>query len=422
MINRRSLLCVLVSMAAAWLVVPGELHSAPPAKGHQDRVNVSADTRLDWIFALANQSREQPPDDWLAGYDSIKQQYELFVPADYNPKKTYPVVLFINAGDGPAGWSQWQSVFQQQEAIFASPYGAGNNCPMPKRVRIVMDVLDDVRRTYRTDPDRTYISGFSGGGRVACAIAFALPEYFGGVIPVCAGGDLREESWLRKRVIDRLSLALLTGENDFNRGEVERFRGTMFSELGLRSKVWVEPKMGHGIPGSERFAEVFRWLEEGVAARRDLAKKFPASRVNGDAAPSRQEWAQALMKEAQGRLKNKQAMYSGLMQLQGISVRWPDLPTGAAAKKLLVEYDAETDRPWDVDDIAEQRRFLIAQARSLDAYASGPLSQQYLKMRPDMARAAIGFWKQIQEDGPDTKAGKEAAARIPELQKLVEEK
>jgi predicted esterase len=420
--RRSKMRWIFVWTLAATFLLPPVLSAAPPLKGHHDRVNVSAETRLDWMFALANQSREQPPDDWLPGYDSVKQQYELYVPTDYNPKKSYPVVLFINAGGTPAGWSQWQSVFQQQDVIFASPYNAGNDCAMPKRVRIVMDVLDDLRRNYRVDADRTYISGFSGGGRVACAIAFALPEYFGGVIPVCAGGDLRDESWLRQRVIDRLSVALVTGENDFNRGEVERFRGTMLPEMGVRTKVWIEPKMGHGIPGGERFAEVFRWLEDGAAARRDMAKKYPASRVNGDAAPNRQDWSQALLKEAQGRLKNKQAIYSGLMQLQGVSTRWADLPAGVAAKKLLVEYDAKTDRPWDEDDIADQRRFLIAQARSLDAYASGPLAQQYIKMRPDMARAAIGFWKQILEDGPQTKPGKEAAERIPELQKLVDGK
>ena len=48
--------------------------------------------------------------------------------------------------------------------ILAGPRAAGNRCPIRKRVRIVLDVLDDVRRRYRTDPDRTYIAGFSGGG------------------------------------------------------------------------------------------------------------------------------------------------------------------------------------------------------------------------------------------------------------------
>jgi len=57
--------------------------------------------------------------------------------------------------------------------------------PAGQRTRIVLDMLDDVRRHQRIDADQTYITGFSGGGRMACAIGFALPEYFGGVAPVC---------------------------------------------------------------------------------------------------------------------------------------------------------------------------------------------------------------------------------------------
>ena len=52
--------------------------------------------------------------------------------------------------------------------------GAGNNVPPPQRVRIVLDCLDELRRNVPIDPDRTYISGFSGGARIACGIGFAL--------------------------------------------------------------------------------------------------------------------------------------------------------------------------------------------------------------------------------------------------------
>ena len=178
--------------------------------GYQKEVSVRQATRLDWTFALSNQSLAAPPAEWLPGYDSTQQRYELFVPgspqtAGKKPSKTtakpkqvkaaavrnaLPLVLFISPGDQPAGWAQWQPVCTQQGIAFASPFDAGNNTPLPKRVRIVLDVLDDLRQRYAIDPDRTYIAGFSGGGRTACGIGFALPELFGGVVPVCAAGDL----------------------------------------------------------------------------------------------------------------------------------------------------------------------------------------------------------------------------------------
>ena len=115
-------------------------------------------------------------------------------------------------------------------------------------------------------------------GRVALAIAFALPELFGGAIPVCAGGELREESWLRHRAMDRLSIAMLSGSDDFNRGEIERFRGPMFGDLGIRTKVIVVPMHGHAIPDSKTFQAALDWLDSGVADRRKLAAKRPAIR------------------------------------------------------------------------------------------------------------------------------------------------
>lgn len=406
--------------------------------GYQKEVTVREPTRLDWVFANANQSVINPPAEWLQSYDSTKQRYELFVPAASKvavPKsKTkakaknsepadsgLPLVLFISAGDQPAGWSQLQSVSEQKRIAFASPYGAGNNTPMPRRIRIVLDVLDDLRRRHRIDPDRTYLAGFSGGGRVACGIAFALPELFGGVMPVCAGGDLRDEPWLRHRVIDRLSIAMITGTGDFNRGEVERFRGPMLTEIGVRTKVTVVDKLGHAIPDAKAFADVLDWLDAGAADRRKLAAKYPASRIASDGAFSREEWARALFTEAQTRIKERRTLYSGLMQLQGVMQRWPDLKVADDAKQILLDYEARSEKPWEEDDIDEQRRFLIARARALDAYASGELPPQYANQRKDMLEAAINLWTQVIQDGEDDKAVDDAQRRLPKLKAMLDE-
>jgi hypothetical protein len=112
-------------------------------------------------------------------------------------------------------------------------------------------------------------------------------------------------------------------------------------------------------------------------------------------------------------------LYSGLMQLQGCMQRWPDLQVGADAKTILLEFEGRTERPWEADDLAEQRRFLIAQARAIDAYASGDLPPQYAKERPDAVRQAIQLWQKVQADGPDTDAGREAKKRLAALEKIA---
>lgn len=141
--------------------------------------------------------------------------------------------------------------------------------------------------------------------------------------------------------------------------------------------------------------------------------------MQGDTVPSREQQAKALFGEAKKRLRQSKTLYSGLMQLQGCMQRWPDLEAGAEAKKILLEYDSRPEKPWEKDDVAEQRRFLIAQARALDAYASGHLPPQYAKMRPDMARQAMQLWQKVLADRPDSDAGREAKKRIPALAKIA---
>jgi pimeloyl-ACP methyl ester carboxylesterase len=409
-----------VKWVAAVAVLLGAVAQAAPPKGYRPKVYVGGPTRLDWTFVVASQSLAKPPADWLPKYDSIAQDYELFVPAHRGTaKKPLPVIIFVSPGNEPMGWKHFESLCKEHDILFAGPRGAGNDCPPKQRVRIILDVLDDLRRNYYTDPDRTYLVGFSGGGRIACAIAFALPELFGGIMSIGAGGELREEPWLRQRVIDRLSVALLTGERDFNRAEVERLRGPYLKEVGVRTRVWTQPALAHNVPAEKYLGEAYRWLEEATAARQEAARKSPGLRLAGNAAPNREESARALLAEGRKRLSKRETLYSGLMLIQGCLRRWPDLSAAAEAKKVLLEYEAKNERPWEADDVAEQRRFLTARARALDAYASGELPKEYAKMRPDMAREAIELWRKVAADAPDSLAGVQARTRIPVLEKFA---
>jgi hypothetical protein len=125
-----------------------------------------------------------------------------------------------------------------------------------------------------------------------------------------------------------------------------------------------------------------------------------------------------LADEADQRLAKRETKYTGLMLLKGVLDRWPDLPPAAAAKKVLLEAEQSADTAWQADDIAEQRKFLIARARRLSDYALGPLPDQYAKQRKDMAAAAIELWNLVIEDGQDEKAVAEGKAALPKLKEI----
>jgi hypothetical protein len=411
--------------AVVFACCAAHLASAAPPPGYTPKVTVNGPTRIDWTFAVSNQSLADPPAKLAGeGYDSAKQTYELFVPTLKDPKKPVPAILFVSANDEPSGWKAYEKTCKDNGFVFIGVRGAGNNVPPPKRVRIVLDCFDDVRKQIPLDPDRTYVSGISGGGRIACAVGFALPEYFGGIIPVVAGGDLREESWLRHRAIDRLSCALITGESDFNRGEVARWKGPMWKDMGIRTRVWDVPKMGHTMPPSATLSEAVKWLGEDAPRRASLAKKSPASRAAADGALTQEEHAKALLEEAKLLLEDKATLHRGLMLLKGTAGRWPELASGKAALKLLQEYDGRKERPWEADDLAEQRKFIAAEARGLSDYALNgvPAGSPYEKHKADMAKSAIGLWGVLIREAPDSALGKEGKKWVADLEPLTTKK
>jgi hypothetical protein len=178
--------------------------------------------------------------------------------------------------------------------------------------------------------------------------------------------------------------------------------------------------MGHAIPPAKELGAALAWLDEGVATRRRLAQQWPAMRLSAEP-PTREAWSNALLAEAKKRIATPATLYSGLMQLQGIDTRWNDLPAAKEAHRLLIAQDDKPDRSWEKEDIDEQRRFLLAEARGLDAYASGDLPKQYEGQRAELAAAALERWRTLLADDAQSPAGQEARKRIPELMKLTGE-
>ena len=399
-------------------VASAAMNATPPI-GYQERRSVSAPTRLDWTFAVGPRSLSRPPANWLGDYQSTRQYYQCYLPPQPAPPQGYPAVLLVSSAASPAGWAQWQETCRREQMVFASPYDAGNECPLKQRIRVILDVLDDLRRRSRLDPNRTYLAGISGGGRVACMIGFALPEYFGGLVPICAGGELRPERWLWHRITERMSVACVTGEDDFNRTEVERYRTPLLQAMHVRTRLWVVPGMGHAIPAAPVPREVYSWLEEGLPQRREMAQRWPASREADDAPRDRQTWSEALFVEARQRLVQPELLFSGLMQLKGVMNRWPDLPAGKKAQALLADYSHRQDRPWVKADLDEKRVHRVAEARAAADYATGRLIGPYANSRAKLAKAALEKWRDILDRHPEGELLAEAHRRIAELEKLA---
>lgn len=133
-------------------------------------------------------------------------RYGLFLPANYDPTKKWPVILFLHGagergndgqkmlqvGLGPA-LRQREKQFpfiavlpQCEDRRIAPPIAWYAMTPDGQRAKAI---LEEVERTYSTDKNRVYLTGISMGGFGAWQLAHAEPERFAAIVPICGGGD-----------------------------------------------------------------------------------------------------------------------------------------------------------------------------------------------------------------------------------------
>jgi pimeloyl-ACP methyl ester carboxylesterase len=413
-------LCLVAGAAVTGGVLLLTMNAVP---GYQASVEVAHATRLDWTFVEGRESLEKVPPT-MEFWEAKRQRFELYVPPELDKDEPAPAILFLSQEARPHGWSAWQKICQEHKIIYIGPSNVGEHPEPWQRTRAALDAFDEVRRTHKIDPDRTYIAGQgANGAQAACKIAWALPELFGGLVAI-NGGDLpRNEPWLRQRLLDRLSVAWVVGAP--LKPEVEKLYQPVLSDLKVRSQVW-DGGPGRGMVADETLAEVFAWLEADLPRRQELAKRYPTARFPADGAPSRPELANMLLTEARQRLAKPETFISGLAQLLGCLQRWPDVPAGKEAFKQHQEYYIQEARPWVQEESQYHRARDLAMARALTAYLTTELDAAELirteDRRHEWFNLAINLWKKLsgRKETPKEIVD-EADKSIKELQRVRNE-
>jgi predicted esterase len=391
---------------AAWLFALTLVGFAEPVRGEEDRwfpeVRVRGETRLDWEFVAGAEAGKLS-----RRYDSRHQRYQLFVPGRYKPERLWPLIVFISPGDDPLGWRSWRQSCEENGCLFCAPYGVGNGVPLVRRLRAVLDVVDDVRRSHRIDPDRIYLVGLGGGAPVACAIAFHLPEYFGGVVVLGCGAELPALPWLRQRVRERLSIALVAGETDFARPDLEEYLQPLLTDLGIRSRLWIVPRMGHGLPPDVLLDQVYTWLEKDRTRRFEESRLRPELAASPDEVATGRPLANRAVELAVADLRQPDKTYQAFSLLEWVTLRCDRTEGANRARKLMAEIQADAGQRERLQQQAgaEERPWLAARAR---AFA-----------RIGDHRACLAAWEKLAEKYPTSEEGKKAQAESRRLRDFL---
>lgn len=134
--------------------------------------------------------------------DGSEQAYRLYVPSSYREDTAMPLVIalhgsggnetsfFDNEGHYPAK-EGLKNAAEKAGMLAVCPTARGNTSYRGPGENSVLSVLDDVRKRFRVDDDRIYLTGHSMGGTGSADLAFHHPGLFAAVVPIAAARSIR---------------------------------------------------------------------------------------------------------------------------------------------------------------------------------------------------------------------------------------
>lgn len=127
--------------------------------------------------------------------------FNVFIPHGYQADKDYPTILFLH-GAGETGTDGLKPVLQgignaikrreeKFQFIVVFPQSQKRTWKADSEDgKRALAILDEVKKQYKVDEKRIYLTGLSMGGAGTWSFAAAYPERWAAVAPICGGGDL----------------------------------------------------------------------------------------------------------------------------------------------------------------------------------------------------------------------------------------
>lgn len=182
---------------------------------------------------------------WSAYYSSADgsgQHFVTKIPEDFNPEKTYPLIVSLH-GLGGRPRPNPDATYTEQ-CLEVQPWGRGDTWYAALGDNDVVDVIDYMKQWYNIDPDRVYVMGWSMGGRGTWTIASHHPDLFAAASPFYGWGDgLPIENLRNVPVFNQHGAVDWVVSIDQSRFTVD-----ILQKLGYPVAHLEHPKAGHGIP------------------------------------------------------------------------------------------------------------------------------------------------------------------------------
>lgn len=187
---------------------------------------------------------------------AASQSYALYLPANYDSKKSWPVILIFDPGArGNMGVTAFAEAGRKYGFILACSNNSHNG-PVADNFTAAAAMLMDLTERFSTDPKRIFAAGFSGGSRFALSLA-AKDKRIAGVIG-CGAGLPNDRNYYPSRTSDFLYYGL-AGTRDMNYIELHELPALLNSQTAIIS-YFRSFEGGHEWPSPALLTGAVEWL------------------------------------------------------------------------------------------------------------------------------------------------------------------
>jgi poly(3-hydroxybutyrate) depolymerase len=188
--------------------------------------------------------------DQVACAEHPAETYALYLPSDYSPDRAWNLLLAFHPGArGEQMVALYRAAAERYGYIVAGSTTSRNG-PWAASADAVGAVSKDLARRFAIDAERVYLTGHSGGARLALEVALG-PNDVAGVIASSAGfADARP-----RRTV-RFAVFATTGRDDFNYREMRALDAALTTPHALAVF-----DGGHTLPPPEVAMQAIEWLE-----------------------------------------------------------------------------------------------------------------------------------------------------------------
>lgn len=146
----------------------------------------------------------------------VPTEYAVLLPPEYQPLRSYPLVVALHDGRGPRSAVEWLAAEASRRGyiVIAPEYnspnrGKGYHYSTEEHAAVELS-LRDARKRYAVDSDRVYLAGQLTGADMAWDLGLAHPDLFAGVVVV--SGFPAKYAYRYKSQIEKVPLYIALGD------------------------------------------------------------------------------------------------------------------------------------------------------------------------------------------------------------------